>query len=64
MSYIDFVGTLHKKTDRNYLERVVSQDKAKAAHVASKFDFDYCIHCASFNESFTPKSKFFKKSST
>ena len=31
MSYIDFVGILHNKTKRDYIERVVSHDKAECA---------------------------------
>tara|TARA_B100001559_G_C16321544_1_gene539007 strand:+ start:121 stop:786 length:666 start_codon:yes stop_codon:yes gene_type:complete len=41
MVYIDFVGVLHKKTSRDYLQRVIEHDKAEAAKVASNFDFDY-----------------------
>ena len=41
MLYIDFVGVLHKKTSRDYLQRVIEHDKAEAAKVASNFDFDY-----------------------
>ncbi|MBL42353.1 MAG: SAM-dependent methyltransferase [Rhodospirillaceae bacterium] len=41
MSYIDFVGILHNKTKRDYIERVVSHDKAECAKIASKFSFDY-----------------------
>jgi len=41
MSEIDFISTVHKKTKRNYLERVTEFPKAEAAAVAKKFDFDY-----------------------
>ena len=41
MPYIDFVGILHKKTKRDYIERVISHDKAEAAKIASKFSYDY-----------------------
>ena len=39
--YIDFLQTHHKKTKRNYLERVNKIDKAEAAKKAKKWDFDY-----------------------
>ncbi len=41
--YIDFMGTLHKSTKRNYLARVndLEYPKAKAAELAKRFDFDY-----------------------
>tara|TARA_B100002051_G_scaffold260939_1_gene281943 strand:+ start:2136 stop:2801 length:666 start_codon:yes stop_codon:yes gene_type:complete len=41
MPYIDFVGMLHKKTTRNYIERVISHDKSESAKVASQFGYDY-----------------------
>ena len=43
MKEIDFMSVLHKKTSRNYLERVNDKDfpKAKAANLAKKFDYDY-----------------------
>lgn len=41
MSYIDFVSDLHKSTKRNYVERVISDDKAKCAKVAKKYGYDY-----------------------
>ena len=41
MPEIDFISSVHKKTKRNYLERVTEYPKAKAANVAKKFDFDY-----------------------
>ena len=43
MSYKDFMSTLHKKTERDYLGRVNDKDfpKAKAASLAKKWDFDY-----------------------
>ena len=31
---IDFISSHHKKTKRNYLERVINIDKAKAATIA------------------------------
>ena len=43
MKYIDFMGSLHKSTSRDYLARVNDKQfpKAKAANLAKKFDFDY-----------------------
>lgn len=41
MPEIDFISSVHKKTKRNYLERVTEYPKAKAANIAKKFDFDY-----------------------
>ena len=41
MPYIDFVGNLHKKTTRNYIERVISHDKSESAKVATQFGYDY-----------------------
>ena len=43
MAEIDFMGVLHKSTQRNYLARVNDPDfpKAKAAELAKQFDFDY-----------------------
>lgn len=43
MAYIDFISPTHKKTKRNYLERVNDPEypKAKAAILAKKWDFDY-----------------------
>ena len=40
---IDFMSPSHKSTNRNYLARVIDQDypKAKAAHLAKKYSFDY-----------------------
>ena len=46
MPEIDFISSIHKKTNRNYLERVCEFPKAEAAAVAKKFDFDSCMdHC-------------------
>ena len=39
--YIDFLEAHHKKTKRNYLERVNKVDKAEAALKAKKWGFDY-----------------------
>ena len=43
MHEIDFMGSLHKSTSRDYLARVndVEYPKAKAANLAKKFDYDY-----------------------
>lgn len=41
MSYIDLVSQLHKTTKRDYLGRVVSNDKAECAKVAKKYGYDY-----------------------
>lgn len=38
---IDFINTNHKKTSRNYLERVSKINKAEAAIKAKKWDYDY-----------------------
>ena len=39
--YINFLEAHHKKTKRNYIERVNKIDKAAAAKVAKKWDYDY-----------------------
>ncbi len=41
MALVDFVGKIHKKTKRNYLERMTQDDKAYCAQVAKKFGKDY-----------------------
>ena len=43
MAEIDFMGVLHKSTQRDYLARVNDPEfpKAKAAELAKQFDFDY-----------------------
>ena len=41
MAHIDFVTDQHKKTKRNYLERVTKHDKAKCAKVALQFGKEY-----------------------
>lgn len=41
MPYIDFISSLHKKTQRDYLGRVNEYPKAEAAIVAKRFDRDY-----------------------
>ena len=43
MAELDFMGTLHKSTKRDYLARVNDPEypKAKAAKLAKKFAYDY-----------------------
>ncbi|MDE5698655.1 MAG: class I SAM-dependent methyltransferase [Lachnospiraceae bacterium] len=41
MSYIDFVSDLHKATKRDYIGRVVSDDKADCAIIAKQYGYDY-----------------------
>ncbi len=43
MAYIDFMSSLHKKTDRDYLARVTDPDmpKARAARLAKQWGYDY-----------------------
>lgn len=41
MPYKDFVQKLHKKTQRNYLERVCEHDKAECAVIAKQYGKDY-----------------------
>ena len=41
MPYKDFVLKLHKKTTRNYLERVCDHDKAHCAEIAKQYGEDY-----------------------
>ena len=41
MAEIDFLGTLHRSTRRNYVQRVVEHDKAECAEVARRWDRDY-----------------------
>lgn len=41
MAYVDFISQLHKKTKRNYLERVVKYDKAECAKISKKFSKEY-----------------------
>ena len=36
MAYIDFVSELHKATKRDYIGRVISDDKAECAKVAKE----------------------------
>ena len=41
MAYIDFLGPLHRRTERDYLERVTRHDKAECAVVARRFGREY-----------------------
>lgn len=41
MPYIDFVSDLHKATKRDYIGRVVSDDKADCAMIAKQYGYDY-----------------------
>lgn len=41
MAYLDFVSKLHKRTQRDYVGRVVQYDKAKCAAVAKQFGSHY-----------------------
>ena len=41
MAYVDFIMKLHKSSKRNYVERVVSYDKAECAEVAIQYGKDY-----------------------
>ncbi len=41
MSYIDFVSEVHKSTKRDYIGRVLSDDKAECAKVAKEYGYDY-----------------------
>lgn len=41
MAYLDFITKLHQQSRRDYIARVVSDDKAECAAVAKKFGYDY-----------------------
>jgi protein-L-isoaspartate(D-aspartate) O-methyltransferase len=41
MAFVDFVGIVHKATQRDYVQRVVEHDKAGCAEVAGRFGKDY-----------------------
>ncbi|WP_303814463.1 class I SAM-dependent methyltransferase [Selenomonas ruminantium] len=41
MAYIDFIGSLHNATKRDYISRVISDDKAECAAIAKQYDYDY-----------------------
>ena len=40
MEYIDFISKIHKKTKRNYLERMTNE-KPEIMELAKNYDFDY-----------------------
>lgn len=41
MAYIDFVSELHKQTERDYIGRTTSDDKAECAKIAKLYGYDY-----------------------
>lgn len=41
MAHLDFISSIHKATQRNYLQRVTEYDKAACAEKAKEFGFDY-----------------------
>lgn len=41
MAYLDFISIIHKATKRDYLQRVVENDKAACAEVSKQFGKDY-----------------------
>ncbi|HYD48379.1 MAG TPA: class I SAM-dependent methyltransferase [Terriglobales bacterium] len=41
MAYVDFVSTLHQRTQRDYLARVNEFPKEQASEIARRFDRDY-----------------------
>ena len=41
MAYVDFLGSLHNRTKRDYVARVVQHDKATCAEIAKKYGQDY-----------------------
>lgn len=41
MAYVDFLSQLHRKSKRDYLERVIKHNKAKCAQEAKKFGKNY-----------------------
>ena len=41
MAYVDFVSELHKATKRDYIGRVISDDKAECAKIAKEYGYDY-----------------------
>jgi protein-L-isoaspartate(D-aspartate) O-methyltransferase len=41
MAYVDLISTIHRSTARDYLSRVVGEDKAANAEIAKRFDFEY-----------------------
>lgn len=41
MALVDFIGTVHGSTNRDYVARVVEHDKAVCAEKAIEWGFDY-----------------------
>ena len=41
MPEVDFLTPIHRATARDYIQRVVSHDKAHCAEVAGQWGFDY-----------------------
>lgn len=41
MAYVDFVGQLHSRTQRDYVARVVQHDKAACSEIAKQYGQDY-----------------------
>ena len=41
MAFLDFIGEVHTRTPRNYVQRVVDHDKAECAEVAIQYGKDY-----------------------
>jgi protein-L-isoaspartate(D-aspartate) O-methyltransferase len=41
MAQLDFISSVHKRTERDYLGRVNAYPKAQAAERAKRFDYDY-----------------------
>lgn len=41
MAYVDFLTSIHTRTQRDYRQRVLDYDKAHCAEVAVRFDRDY-----------------------
>lgn len=41
MAYIDLISDLHKSTKRDYLGRVINDDKAECARIAKQYGYDY-----------------------
>ena len=41
MAYVDFLSSIHKKTKRDYVARVLERPKGEVAEIAKKFDYDY-----------------------
>lgn len=41
IAYIDFVTEIHRRTQRNYIQRVIDHDKAECATVATRWSYEY-----------------------